>query len=89
MSPLFITSHATPVPELSLRRELLDKRLQGPGVATHVLAGLVAVLEEDECGHGADAELLGKLGKCVDVELGEVNLALVLLRLGPPVARKG
>ena len=53
-------------------------------VGTDDLVDLVAVLEEGEGGHGADAELLGKLGKLVDVELGQVDLVLELLALGPP-----
>lgn len=60
------------------------------GVGTDELGGLLAVLEDDEGGHGADAELLGEVGKGVDVELGEVHLglltvALELLLLGPPL----
>jgi len=73
---------------LYLLRELLQKVLDRDGVAADVLASLVTVLEEEEGGHGADAKLLGELGKVVDVELGKVHLALELLGLGPPVLQE-
>jgi hypothetical protein len=63
--------------------QVLDEHLlQGRGVGADELVDLLAVLEDDEGGHGADAELLGELGQGVDVELGEVDLVLELA-LGP------
>jgi len=70
---------------LYLLRELLQKVLDRAGVAAYVLAGLVTVLEEEEGRHGADAKLLGELGKVLDVELGKVHLVLELRGFGPPI----
>jgi hypothetical protein len=42
---------------LSLNRTL-NSRQERLGVRTHDLLDLVLVLEDQECGHGADAELL-------------------------------
>jgi hypothetical protein len=71
-----------------VRVELLQKGLDGTGVATQVLSDLVTILEDNECGHGANAELLCKLGDSVDVELGEVDLVLEFLGLSPPVGKE-
>ena len=67
---------------------LLEERLQGRGVGTDELVNLLAILEESEGGHGLDTELLGELGKLVDVELGEGNLVLEGSIVGPAVARR-
>lgn len=48
--------------------------LESRGVGTDDLLDLVAALEDDEGGHGADADLLGDLGLLVDVDLEEVDL---------------
>jgi len=52
---------------------LLDGGLKGSGVGTDNGGDLLAVLEEDEGGHGADAQLLGDLGDLVDVDLVEAG----------------
>lgn len=52
---------------------LLDSGLEGSGVGTNNGSDLLAVLEEDESGHGADAELLGDLGNLVDIDLVEAG----------------
>lgn len=44
------------------------------GVGAHQLAGLLAVLEEHESWHGADAEFLAQLGELIDVDLGEEDI---------------
>lgn len=64
---------------------LVEGREDSSGVGTDDIANLLAVLEDNEGGHGADAKLLGEVGKMVDVELGEVDLVLELLVLGPPL----
>lgn len=60
---------------------LLDGGLEGLGVGTDDLADLLAVLEQDEGGHGADAEFLGDLGDLVDIELVEAGVGV---RVGEP-----
>lgn len=55
---------------------LLDGGLEGLGVGTDDLADLLAVLEQDEGGHGADAEFLGDLGDLVDIELVEAGVGV-------------
>ena len=67
---------------LLLSAVLLKQLLQDGRVGTEELIDLLAILEDGEGGHGADTELLGKVGELVDVELGEVN-ALVLGPLAP------
>lgn len=62
---------------------LLEGVQEHRGVGTDDLLNLLAVLEDDESRHGADAELLGEVGQMVDVELGEVDVLEGLL-LGPP-----
>lgn len=52
---------------------LLDGGLESSGVGTNNGSDLLAVLEEDESGHGANAELLGDLGDLVDVDLVEAG----------------
>ena len=61
---------------------LLDSGLESGGVGTDDLADLVAVLEEEESGHGADGLLLGDLGDLVDVDLVEAGVGVVV---GEPV----
>jgi hypothetical protein len=57
---------------------LLDTSLDGLGVCADNLADLLAVLEEYEGGHGADAEFLRNVGDLVDVELVETCLGVLL-----------
>jgi hypothetical protein len=57
---------------------LHDAGLDGLGVRADNLADLLAVLEEDEGGHGADAELLCNVGDLVDVELVEAGFGVLL-----------
>jgi hypothetical protein len=57
---------------------LLDASLDGLGVCAYNLTNLLAALEEDECGHGADTEFLGDVGDFIDVELVEAGLWVLL-----------
>lgn len=73
----------------SLFRVVLLKQVEEAlGVGAEELVDLLAVLEEGEGGHGADAELLGEVGHGVDVELGKIGLVLKLGVLCPS-ARRG
>ncbi|ROV99465.1 hypothetical protein VMCG_06300 [Cytospora schulzeri] len=66
---------------------LLNDLEQGWGVGANELVDLLAVLEDVEAGHGADAVLLRQVGQRVDVDLGEVDFGH---GLGPPVeVRRG
>lgn len=51
----------------------LDRSLEGIGVGTNDLLDLLAVLEDHECGHGANTELLGDIWDFIDVDLDEVG----------------
>jgi hypothetical protein len=62
----------------------LDSGLEGNGVGADDLADLLAVLVEEESGHGAHALLLGDLGDLVDVDLVEAGVGVVV---GEPVGR--
>lgn len=64
-------------------QELLDGGLKSLGVGANDLLDLLAVLEQDECGHSADAKLLGDLGDLVHVELVEARVGV---RVGEPAA---
>lgn len=57
---------------------LLDSGLNGLGVRTNDFSHLLAVLEEHEGGHGADAEFLRDIGHLVDVELVEAGAGVGL-----------
>jgi hypothetical protein len=57
---------------------LLDAGLNGLGVCANNLADLLTVLEEDEGGHGADAEFLRNVGHLVNVELVEARVGVLL-----------
>jgi len=59
--------------------ELLDGLLESGGVGADDLLGLLALLEEEEGGHGADAKLLAHVGDLIDVNLDKVDLAVLLL----------
>jgi hypothetical protein len=61
---------------------LLDARLNSLWVCADNLADLLAVLEEDERGHSADAKLLRNIGDLVDVELVEARLGVLLREPG-------
>jgi hypothetical protein len=65
---------------LSIR--LLNSSLQRLGVGTHNLSNLILVLEDDECGHGANTEFLGDVWDFVYVNLDEVDVGEFL---GEPV----
>lgn len=51
-----------------------DGGLESLGVGAYHLLDLLAVLEEDEGGHGTDAEFLCDIGNFVDVELVEARI---------------
>jgi hypothetical protein len=57
---------------------LLDGSLEGGRVGADDLADLLAVLEDEESGHGADGVLLGGLGDLVDVNLEEAGVGVVV-----------
>lgn len=57
---------------------LLDPCLDGLGVCANNLANLLTILEEDEGGHGTDAEFLCDIGDLVNVELVEASLGVFL-----------
>ncbi len=59
---------------------LHEQLLKFRRVGADKLIDLFAVLEDDEGGHSADAKLLRQFGGRVDVELGEVNIWVRLLR---------
>ncbi|KAK0112738.1 hypothetical protein ONS95_014473 [Cadophora gregata] len=52
----------------------LNSQLQRIWVGAYNLLDLLAVLEDEEGGHGADTEFLGYVWDFVDVELGEVDV---------------
>ena len=54
----------------------LDSGFESDGVGADDLADLLAVLEEEESGHGAHAVLLGDLGDLVDVDLVEAGVGV-------------
>ena len=61
---------------------LLDGRLEGLGVCADDLGDLLAVLEQQEGGHGADAEFLRDVVRLVDVDLVELGLRVLFGELG-------
>lgn len=61
---------------------LLDGSLKRSRVRANDLADLLAVLEQDEGGHGAHGELLGDIGQLVDVDLVEAGVGV---GVGEPV----
>jgi hypothetical protein len=66
-------------PNLFLRlNRTLNSRQERLGVRTHDLLDLLLVLEDQECGHGADAELLRNVGDLVDIELDEMGAGVFL-----------
>ena len=60
----------------------LNSGLESDGVGADDLADLLAVLVEEESGHGAHALLLGDFGDLVDVDLVEAGVGVVV---GEPV----
>jgi len=55
---------------------LLDGSLESLGVGTDDLGDLLAILEQDKGGHGADAEFLSDIGDLVDVNLVEAGVGV-------------
>lgn len=55
---------------------VLDSGLESLGVGANDLGDLLAVLEEEEGGHGADAEFLCDVGDLVNVELEEARVGV-------------
>lgn len=56
----------------------LDGCLEGLGVRADDLGDLVAVLKEQECGHGADAKFLGDVGDFVNIKFVETGFGVVI-----------
>lgn len=61
-----------------------EQALELRGVGADKLVDLLAVLEKEEGGNGADAEFLGDFWNVVDVKLDKVHLVLEFLRVGVP-----
>lgn len=55
---------------------LLNRRLDSLWIRAHNLIDFLAVLEQQESGHGADAELLGEVGDLVHVDLVESDVGV-------------
>lgn len=77
-TPMHVFSTKVPLHiPLSLCSDLakvrLDSRLERLGVRAHDLGNLLAVPEQEERRHGADAEVLGDVWNVVDVELEEAR----------------
>jgi hypothetical protein len=70
---------------LNLSLVLGERGLNGLGVGADDGLDLGALLEEDEGGHGADAQLLGDVGDFVDVDF--VEAYVFVIGLGVPVER--
>lgn len=60
---------------------VLNGSLQSRRVGTDNLGNLLAALEQQESGHGADAQLLGNVRHGVDVELDERGVGVGLAEL--------
>jgi hypothetical protein len=63
----------------NLTNNLGDKSLQLGRSRAYNLAIRLAILEDFECGHGADVELLGDIRRFIDVDSNEVDFVSVLL----------
>lgn len=61
---------------LFLLNSLLDSGLKGIGVSTNNLLDLLSILEDHECGHGSNTELLGDIWDLIDVNLDEVGASV-------------
>ena len=57
-----------------LRTMLLHRRLHGPLVCTNHLGDFLAILEDQEGGHGAYTKFLGDIGHFVDIEFVEFDV---------------
>lgn len=68
-----LNSIPRPLRSRRLAQVALDSGLEGLGVRADDLGDLLAVLEQQEGGHGADAELLRDVWDLVDVELVEAG----------------
>ena len=68
----------------SLGRVRLEQALELGGVGADKVVDLLAVLEEEEGGDGADTELLGDFGNVIDVKLNKVHLILKFFRIRVP-----
>jgi hypothetical protein len=76
MMTIILVSYTPPtIPLLSI---LLNQPLECRRVGANELIDLLAALEYQESRHGADAKLHAELGNVVDVELGEVNAAVLV-----------
>lgn len=79
MHPPLIPYQDNQTPNLFLNlNRTLDSRQERLGVRTHDFLDLLLVLEDQEGGHGADAELLRNFRDVVDIELDEVGVGEVI-----------
>lgn len=62
----------------------LEETSELGGVCADKVVDLLAVLEEEKGGDGADLELLRDFGNLVDVKLDEMDLVLEVVRVGVP-----
>lgn len=69
----WVPSPLPPPLSRTLLKPGLDRGLKRLGVRADDLPNLLLVLEQEEGGHGADAEVLGDVGDFVDVELVEAG----------------
>lgn len=72
-----------------LSRVRLEQALELGGIGANKVVNLLAVLEEEEGGDGADTELLSDFGYVVDVKLDKVYRVLEFVRVGVPGRRRG
>ncbi len=63
----------------------LNGRQQRLGVRADNLLDLLPILEDQECRHGTDAQLLRNIGNLIDVELDEVSAGELI---GEPVGKR-
>jgi len=63
---------------IALSDDRLDGGVEGGRVGADDILDLLAVLEDEESGHGADGVLLGGLGDLVDVNLVEARAGVVV-----------
>jgi len=60
---------------------LLNSSFQRSLIRTHDLSDLLAVLEEQECWHSPDTQLLRYIAHFVDVDLEELGLWVLFAKL--------
>ena len=59
-----------------------DLFLDSPLVGAHHFVNLLSVFEEEESGHGTDAQFLGEIRNLVDIDLVEFGAVLEFVTFG-------